>query len=225
MILYLAEWHDDDFVAQCITFFLAGFNALSLSPSFLVHELIVNPDIQQRLFEEIKEAHQKLNGASFTFEVLQDMKYLDQVLSEALRRWTLAVVTDRIVNKPYVLESSDGKKVQLNVGDGIWFPVDAIHMDPKYYSNPEVFDPERFSDTNRGSISSATYFPFGVGPRNCIGSRFALMGVKAIVYHLILNFKLEMSEHTQHPLQLLNGPNANLVPQKGFWGNIKVRQL
>lgn len=212
-------------MAQCITFFLAGFNALSLSPSFLVHELVVNPDIQHRLFEEIEEAHRNRNGAAFTFDVLQNMKYLDQVLSEALRRWTLAVVTDRSVNKPYVLESSDGSKVQLNVGDGIWFPVDAIHMDPKYYPNPEIFDPERFSDENKGNIQSGTYFPFGVGPRNCIGSRFALLGVKAIVYHLILNFKLEMSEHTQHPLKLRNGPSANLIPEKGFWANIRARQL
>lgn len=189
----------------------------------MVHELVVNPEIQQRLFEEISEANRQLNGESLTFEVMQNMKYMDQVLSEALRRWTLAVATDRSVNKPYVLETSDGSKVQLNVGDGIWFPLDAIHMDPKYYPNPEVFDPERFSDTNKGSIQPGTYFPFGIGPRNCIGSRFALMGVKSIVFHLILNFKLDMSEHTQHPLKLLNGPSANLVPEKGFWANIKER--
>lgn len=210
-------------MAQCITFFMAGFNGLSLSPSFLMHELVVNPDIQQRLFEEIKEVHGNLKGASLTFDVFQGMKYLDQVLSEALRRWTLAVVTDRSVNKPYVLETGDGNKVQLNVGDGIWFPLDAIHMDPKYYPNPDVFDPERFSDANKGGIQSGTYFPFGVGPRNCIGSRFALMGVKLIIFHLIRNFKLEISEHTQHPLKLLNGPSTNLVPEKGLWANIKAR--
>lgn len=210
-------------MAQCITFFLAGFNGLSLSPSFLVHELVVNPDIQNRLFEEIQEAHRHLNGAQLTYDVLQDLKYLDQVLSESLRRWTLAVVTDRKVNKPYVLDSSDGTKVQLNVGDGIWFPLSAIHMDPKYYPNPEIFDPERFSDTNKGNIQSGTYFPFGVGPRNCIGSRFALMGVKSIVFHLILKFKLEQSQQTQHPLKLQNGPNANLVAEKGFWANITLR--
>lgn len=210
-------------MAQCIVFFLAGFNGLTQTPSFLVHELIVNPDIQRRLFEEVQEAHQKLNGESLSFDVLRDMKYLDQVVSEVLRRWTPGPFVDRKVNKPYVLELSDGSAVQLNAADCIIFPVDAIHMDPKFYPNPQVFDPERFSDANRENIQSGTYFPFGVGPRNCIGSRFALMGIKTIVYHLLLNFTLEKSEQTQEPLELQKGPRVNLMPENGFWANFKMR--
>lgn len=210
-------------MAQSIIFFLAGFTGLTQTPSFLVHELIIKPHIQQRLFEEIQEAHRKLNGATITYDGLRDMKYLDQVVSEVLRIWTPAPFIDRRVNKPYVLESRDGTTVKLNIGDCVMFPIYSIQTDPKYFSNPEKFDPERFSDDNKGSIQSGTYFPFGIGPRNCIGSRFGLIAIKSIIYHLVLNFELEKSEKTQDPLKIQVGPRVNLMPDKGFWANIKAR--
>lgn len=57
---------------------------------------------------------------------------------------------------------------------GITIPIMAIHHDSKYYSNPEKFDPERFSDVNKQNIKPCTYLPFGLGPRNCIGMYFAI---------------------------------------------------
>lgn len=53
----------------------------------------------------------------------------------------------------------------------IAFPIHAIHMDEKYFPEPEKFDPERFSDDNKHDIKPGTYLPFGIGPRNCIGKR------------------------------------------------------
>lgn len=57
----------------------------------------------------------------------------------------------------------------INEGDGIWVPIYGIHRDPKYYANPDKFDPERFSDANKDTIQPFSYLPFGSGPRNCIG--------------------------------------------------------
>lgn len=53
-------------------------------------------------------------------------------------------------------------------------PVYGVHRDPRYYPNPDKFDPERFSDENKGNIEPLSYFPFGSGPRNCIGTLFLL---------------------------------------------------
>lgn len=63
---------------------------------------------------------------------------------------------------------------------------------------------------------------FGLGPRACIASRFALMQLKAVAYHLLLEFKFECSPKTQIPLKLKSGTNA-LVPENGFWNQIKLR--
>lgn len=65
----------------------------------------------------------------------------------------------------------DGRTHQINVGDVLWFPVLGIHRDEAYYPNAEKFDPERFNETNKSNVNPGAYLPFGVGPRNCIGSR------------------------------------------------------
>lgn len=219
----MLDWHDDDFVAQCMIFFLAGFTAVTGGVGFLVHELACNPDIQKRLHTEVTETLQELKGEPLSYEAMQKMKYLDMVVSETLRRWSLGPANDRYVNKPYVLEKHNGTKVQLNVGDGVWLPTYAIQMDPQYFPNPEKFDPERFSDENKGSIPSGVYSPFGIGPRNCIGSRFALMEIKAMVVYLLVNFTVAKCAKTQDPLVLKKGTNINTEPENGFWAELRPR--
>lgn len=189
---------------------------------FTGHELAVNPDIQERLRREVDDVNEKLNGQPLSYETLQSMKYLDMVISESLRKWPPAVAIDRMCNIPYVLENWDGTKVQLNVDDGIWIPVYAFHHDPKYFPNPGLFDPERFSDENKHKINPLTYLPFGMGPRNCIGSRFALMEAKAIIFHLMSSFYLEKSPKTQHPIKLMK-KSFNMLPEKGFWLQLRAR--
>lgn len=190
----------------------------------MVHELTVNPAIQAKLYDEIAEADRQLQGKPLTYETLQSLKYLDQVVSETLRRWTLAPINDRYVNAPFKLYNDAGSPVQLNVGDGIMIPTCAIHMDPQYFPDPERFDPDRFSDENKHTIRPGTYLPFGIGPRNCIGSRFALMGMKTLVYHLLLNFSLEKSPQTQNPLRLKQFMNAAMMPEKGFFARLQPRE-
>lgn len=67
------------------------------------------------------------------------------------------------------MSDSNGNKVTVNKGDKIWIPAHSLHRDPKYFPEPDKFDPERFSDENKHNIQPYTYLPFGVGPRNCIG--------------------------------------------------------
>lgn len=62
-----------------------------------------------------------------------------------------------------------GTDVVVEKGTGILIPAYGLHNDPDYFPEPEKFDPDRFSDENRGRIPSHVYLPFGEGPRNCIG--------------------------------------------------------
>lgn len=156
------EWSDDELVAQCLLFFLAGFETSSTLLSFLGCELALNPDIQEKLCREIDET-QKL-----TYEALNSMKYLDQVISECLRKWPPAMITDRICNKEITLVV-DGQPVTIKEGQQFWIPIYGLHMDPKYFPEPEKFDPDRYSEENVGKIVAGSYVPFGIGPRNCIG--------------------------------------------------------
>lgn len=163
-------WTDEDYTSQCFLFFLAGFESSSSLRCLAVHELAENPHVQKRLIEEIDEVRQQLDGKPLTYEILVKMQYLDMVVSETLRKWPPAIIIDRTCTKNYqFVDDVTGHKFQMNRGENLWIPVFGLHRDPRYFPNPEVFDPERFSDENRDSIQPFTYIPFGVGPRNCIG--------------------------------------------------------
>lgn len=169
-------WTDDELVAQCLLFFLAGFDTSSSLLSFTAYEICVNPDIQQRLFEEIQETNKSLDGKRLTYDALQKMKLMDQVISETLRLWPPVPGTDRICVKDY--DYDDGQcKFKIEKGVVLTIPIVALHHDEKYFANPKKFDPDRFSDENKDNIMPGTYLPFGVGPRNCI--------VSLVVYHCI----------------------------------------
>lgn len=220
--IVFTEWTNDEFAGQALTFFLAGHVGMVLGLSFGCHELAVNPDIQAKLYEECKSVDEQLDGKPVTYEDVQKMKYLDMVVSENLRRWPLAVMIDRAVNKAYSIENTDGSKVHLNVGDSLWIATQGLHLDAKYFEDPLVFDPERFSEEKRTKKMVDAYMPFGIGPRNCIGSRFALMQQKVMLYRLILNFELMKSDGTQLPLKMMR-KTGNLEPENGFQINIKTR--
>lgn len=241
-------WSDNEIVAQCLLFFIAGFASVSLTLSMISYELTKCPDIQQKLYEEIADVNAKLGGKRISYDTIQKMKYLDQVICEALRLWPLAAVqSDRKCVKDYTYDDGQ-RKFQIEKGSTVIFSIFTIHRNPKYYPNPDVFDPERFNDENKQNIIPGTYMPFSLGPRNCIGnarshsysssqlylqfnlysfivgSRFALMELKAILYYLLLNFSLEVNENTQIPLKFKkglvvateNGVHVELKPRCGF---------
>lgn len=162
-------WSDADLTAQCFLFFTAGFETTATLLATMCHELAENQQVQLKLRQEIDDARAGLNGAPFTYDVMQSLKYLDMVVSESLRKWPPAIATDRMCVRPYELTDDDGHTLRIQKGDGLWIPIFALHRDPEYWPEPSKFDPERFSDGRKAEIQPFTYVPFGVGPRNCIG--------------------------------------------------------
>ena len=163
------KWNDTELVAQCFLFFAAGFDTTSTMLTFSAYELATNPDIQQKLYAEILDTEENLDGKPLSYEHLQKMKYMDMFISEVLRLWPPAMNTDRMCAKDYNFEVN-GKRYTIEKDTVIWIPIYGIQRDPKYYKNPEKCDPDRFSDQNKGEILPGTYIPFGIGPRNCIGN-------------------------------------------------------
>ncbi|XP_063695738.1 cytochrome P450 9e2-like [Culicoides brevitarsis] len=215
------QWSDNELMAQCFIFFLAGFDTSSTAMSFLAYELAINKDIQEKLIAEIDQVNEDLNGKRLTYDALQKMKYLDMVLTESLRMWAPAELTDRLCLKDYKLKNDQGVEFTMKKDHVAWIPIGGFHYDAKYWKNPEKFDPERFSDEHKSNVNQGAYMPFGVGPRNCIGSRFALMEIKCAFYYLLLNFTIETTEKTQIPLQLEKGFAQR--PEKGIWLKLEKR--
>lgn len=78
----------------------------------------------------------------------------------------------------------------------------AIHHDPEYYPNPEVFDPERFSEEEKKKRHPYAFIPFGEGPRNCIGMRFGLLETKIALVSILKYFKVKLAENMKLPLEV-----------------------
>ncbi|KAL3273890.1 hypothetical protein HHI36_015315 [Cryptolaemus montrouzieri] len=206
---------DFDIASQVFIFFFGGFETVSSAMCFMAHELAANPDVQRRLIEEIDD--NKPSSGAPSYETIANMTYLDMVVTETLRKWPINIATDRVVTKPYTIEPElpGEQPLHLEPNDNIMIPILAIHWDPQYYENPEKFDPERFSSENRKNIDPYTYLPFGVGPRNCIGSRFALLEMKAVFFYLLSYFEIVPVEKTNIPLKISKA-NITMTSENGF---------
>ncbi|KDQ77054.1 Cytochrome P450 6j1, partial [Zootermopsis nevadensis] len=163
------EIDGDEFVAQAFAFLAAGFETSGTTLSYALYELALHSEIQQRLRAEITQVLDKHHG-ELTYDGIHEMSYLDLVVRETLRRYPVISFLDRKCVNDYELPSPSGKgTIILPAGTGIYISVVAIQNDPKYYPTPEKFDPERFTEENKHNQPNYTYFPFGEGPRRCIG--------------------------------------------------------
>ncbi|KAI4456099.1 cytochrome p450 [Holotrichia oblita] len=214
----------EDIIAQALIFFLAGFETASTLLSHCLHELAVNVDVQKRLQQEIDDAFKKSEGKDLTYECVANMKYLDIVISETLRKWPPAAILNRRCGKDFLIEGDETygeAPFLLQKGLGLMIPVYGIHMDPKYFPRPTNFDPERFNDENKHNIVPYSYLPFGTGPRNCIGSRFALLESKTLLTYILSKFDVIPTAKTEIPLKLV--PDTAAPCPKGFWLGLKKR--
>nr|CAH7744904.1 unnamed protein product [Callosobruchus chinensis] len=185
---------------------------------------IVRPDMIHLMMEAKKGKASKTEGD----EKVMDTGFATAQESNISRATTtpwliiLLAFTDRVCNKPYTIQpTKPGEKpVQLSVGQNIIVPIYGLHHYYKYWPHPERFDPERFSDENKDKILPYTYLPFGVGPRNCIGSRFALLELKALFFHMLSRFELVPTDKTQIPLKLCK-TSINPMAEMGFWMGLK----
>ncbi|KAM6157229.1 cytochrome P450 3A9-like [Erethizon dorsatum] len=184
---------DLELVAQSIIFIFGGYETTSSTLSFIMYALATHPDVQKKLQQEIDTILP--NKTPATYDVLIQMDYLDMVVNEILR---LYPVTGR-------LERACKKDVEINgvvipKGSLVMIPIYALHRDPKYWKEPEEFCPERFSKKNKDNIDPYIYLPFGTGPRNCIGMRFALINMKLAIIRVLQNFSFQTCKETPIPI-------------------------
>ncbi|KOB70741.1 Uncharacterized protein OBRU01_14866 [Operophtera brumata] len=187
---YELEPTDELLAAQAFFFFLAGLEPSASAMFSTIIEVGRHPEILQRVHEEIDETFEKYNGL-LTYDAIMEMKYLDNVINEAMRMYPPIGFLTRECVQNTVLPVGN---IKVDKGTKIFMPIYEIHHDTKYYKNPEVFDPERFS--NECKVSDASYMPFGRGNRVCIGLRFAKLQIKAGIVHALRRFTVNTTVQT-----------------------------
>lgn len=165
---------DDEILAQCFIIFNGGFDTSAATLGFAMFELARQPDIQQKVRQEIFDVMANHNG-TMTYDGLKHLEYMEKVIYETLRKYPVVPALPRVCTKTYTIPNSD---VILEPGTSVQIPIRGIQMDAEYFPDPEKFDPERFNKEAIAKRPEFAHFPFGEGPRICIGARFAMMQVK-----------------------------------------------
>ncbi|XP_066461089.1 cytochrome P450 3A9-like [Eleutherodactylus coqui] len=185
---------DTEIMAQSVIFLLAGFETTSSTLTYVFYNLATHPDVQKKLQEEVDSYLS--DKASPTYDILMQMEYLDMVIQETLRMYPPAGRLKRVSKQTVEING-----VTIPKGMVCVIPAYVLHHDPEFWPEPEEFHPERFSKENRANHTPYTFLPFGDGPRNCIGMRFAMLSMKVAITSILQHFTCKPCKDTLFPME------------------------
>jgi len=180
-----------DIIAECFSLFIAGNDTTSRTMQFLAIELSSRPDVQSKIYEEIVNIRSK-KGDDWepTYADLGEFSYIDSVLKEIVRMYSVAPFLLREVKTETVIHD-----IEFKQGQQVLLSLYSYHRNPAEFDSPDDFLPERWDTPGKLNLS------FGFDSRMCFGKRQAWMTMKMACYILCKDFVL--SEDTEHPSKVI----------------------
>ncbi|GAB0090421.1 Cytochrome P450 [Sergentomyia squamirostris] len=167
------------------TFTFEGHDTTSSALTFIFLLLAHHQDAQERVYQEIKTALEDNDNQDLATNELNELEYTSRVIKECLRLYPPVPFITRSVTEDMKIENEiipEGSIVHIHIFD--------LHRDPEQFPDPERFDPDRFLPENVEKRHPYAYVPFSAGPRNCIGQKFALLEIKALLQHVLMQYRL-----------------------------------
>lgn len=189
---------------ECKTLFLAGHETTALNITWTMWLLHKHPKTLLRLQREIRNI---LQGNPPTIDNIPSLVFTEKVIRESLRLKPPAWLTQR-----EALVDVEIGGYHIPAGKNVAMSPLSIHHDPRWYSNPERFDPDRWTDEFKIQLPRFAYFPFSGGPRLCIGQQFALLESTIILVMLIQHGEWHIDE--SHPI--VTQPSITMRPKYGI---------
>ena len=189
---------------ETMTLFLAGHETTAQLLAWAWYLLGENPSAEARLHEELSGV---LNGRSPEPSDLAKLPYLDALLREVLRLYPPAYITARTSIEPCQIGG-----YEFPAGSTMLMSQWVMHRDPRFYDAPEAFRPERWLDGLADRLPAGSYFPFGDGPRRCIGQGFATLEAAIVIGTLAQRFQFRLAPG--HPVE--PEPLVTLRPRHGI---------
>ena len=188
---------------EAVTLFLAGHETTALNLTYTFVLLAEHPEIDAKLGEELAQV---LGDRAPTPADVPKLKYTDWIIKESMRLYPPAwgigreLTTDAEVGGKMFPKGTQFLMIQ-------W----VTHRDPRWFPDPEAFSPERWDHDLIKTLPKGAYFPFGDGPRVCIGNHFAMMEAILLLASLARRYRLERA--STGPLLL--SPSITLRPKSG----------
>ena len=197
---------------EAMTLFLAGHDTTSNALSWTWYLLAQYPQVEAKLHAELDTI---LQGRLPTFEDLPKLKYTEAVLTEAMRMYPPAWTVGRRVLKDYQV---DGHTIPAN--SFVLTSQYVMHHNPLYFHDPETFKPERWTPEFRATLPKFAYFPFGGGPRLCIGEAFAWTEGELLIATLAQKWRFHLLPGQKVEMKAL----VTLKPKNGIQMRLEQRQ-
>jgi cytochrome P450 len=204
-------WTDSEIRDQVLTIFLAGYETVAIALTWTWYLLSQNPECQARFHSELDGV---LGGRLPTYEDIPRLRYVEIVLSESMRLYPPAWAMGREAIADFELGP-----YRLPAGTTVLMSQFISHRDSRFYPDPLRFDPERFTPEAKAARPRFTYFPFGMGPRQCIGEAFAWMEGVLTLATIGQNWRMELIPGQQIDPQ----PLFTLRPKRGISMRVHAR--
>lgn len=189
---------------EAMTLFLAGHETTALALSWTWYLLARNPDVEQKLQAELQEV---LGGRAPAVEDLPRLPYTERVIRESMRLYPPAYVIARLA-----VNDCEIAGYRVPHGASLVMSQWVTHRDPRFWDEPERFNPDRWTPEFEKRLPRFAYFPFGGGPRVCIGASFALMEAALLLATIAPRFTLTLVP--DHPVEPF--PSITLRPKNGI---------
>ena len=190
--MLLAARYDDgsamenkQLIDEIMVFFTAGHETTANALTFTLALLAMHPEVQQKVYEEVITVDRKEFD---NLEELSGLVYTRQCIEEAMRLYPPAYITDRVN-----IEEDEFEDIRFKKGTLILVSFYEIHRHKEVWEEPEKFKPDRFHP-DRKKMYSNWYFPFGAGPRMCIGNNFAMYEMILAIARIVKQFKVETDQ-------------------------------
>jgi cytochrome P450 len=197
---------------EVMTFLLAGHETTALTLSWAWHLLSQNPEAEAKLHSELDDV---LAGRTPEFSDLPKLQYTERVVKESMRLYPPAWSLARTVIKEF-----DIGGYRIPAGANVVMSQWVMHRDPRYFPDPERFNPDRWQPERSQKLPRFAYFPFGGGPRQCIGASFAMMEAALLLSTIAQRFSMR----TVPGQDLTPVPSFTLRPKQGIEMAIRSRQ-
>jgi cytochrome P450 len=196
---------------EMMTMLLAGHDTTALTMTYTWYLLSQHPEAERRVHAELDEL---LDGDAPTMADVREMEYTEWVVNEAMRMYPPVYTIFRTPERDFEVGG-----YTIPEGATIMLPQYAVHRSERYWDDPDTFDPERWSPERSRDRPRFAYFPFGGGPRHCIGKHLALLEARLILATTASRYRL--SYEGDGPLELM--PTLTAHPRDGMPMRVEKR--